>query len=122
MTPVVDAAPGAPGRHHTDMHARTRNIVERTIARFRCPLVHRVLHYKPDVAASIVNACVILHNICNKARLPEPTLEEEEAVREAEMQIHHSVGGDASHHNQALQQGQSTRTALIRRLMAVREA
>ncbi|KAF9422083.1 hypothetical protein HW555_002104 [Spodoptera exigua] len=74
MTPVTDVTSDTPEAHYTSVHVRTRNIVERTIgllkARFRCLLVHRVLHYSPPVAASIVNACVVLHNICNGANIP----------------------------------------------------
>ncbi|KAL0868265.1 hypothetical protein ABMA27_007796 [Loxostege sticticalis] len=65
LTPVVDASPGTPEGYYTDLHVRARKTIERTIgllkARFRCLLAHRVLYYKPVTAASIVNACVILH-------------------------------------------------------------
>ena len=124
MTPILDAAPDTPERHYTDMHIRARNTVERTIgllkARFRCLLVHRVLHYKPEVAASIVNACVILHNICNRAQLPVPELTDAEVHQEAQMQHNYVDVADGSQHN--LQQGTSTRARLVHRLWAAREA
>lgn len=53
-----------------------RCAVERCIgllkARFRCLLRHRVLEYAPEKAGRIVNACAILHNMCVKARVPDP--------------------------------------------------
>lgn len=32
--------------------------------RFRCLLKHRVLHYTPQMACKITNACAVLHNMC----------------------------------------------------------
>ncbi|XP_060809927.1 putative nuclease HARBI1 [Amyelois transitella] len=73
MTPIMDAAAGSPEEHYTKMHVTARNTVERTIGalknRWRCLLGHRVLHYHPDVAAKIINACCVLHNMCNRAHL-----------------------------------------------------
>lgn len=40
--------------------------------RFRCCLKHRVLHYAPEYASQIVNACVVLHNLCIEHNVPEP--------------------------------------------------
>lgn len=31
---------------------------------------HRVLHYAPEKASSIINACTVLHNICISNNLP----------------------------------------------------
>lgn len=45
--------------------------------RFRCLLKHRVLHYLPLRASSIINSCVILHNMCLEANIPEPVNEEQ---------------------------------------------
>ncbi|KAH1028502.1 hypothetical protein HUJ05_001857, partial [Dendroctonus ponderosae] len=39
--------------------------------RFRCLLKHRVLHYRPDRAGKIINACVVLHNMCVKTNMSE---------------------------------------------------
>lgn len=47
---------------------------------WRCLLKHRVLHYAPDIAANIVNACVVLHNMCLEYNIPEPNLDEVENV------------------------------------------
>ena len=82
MTPILGAAENTPEAHYNKVHGTARNSVERTIGilkgRFRCLLVHRVLHYHPDIVAKIVVACSVLHNICNRAGLPAPALSEEE--------------------------------------------
>lgn len=68
MTPILDAPEGTPEDYYTKLHCSARNTVERTIGvlknRWRCLLKHRVLHYHPDVAAKIINACCVLHNMC----------------------------------------------------------
>nr|CAI5851449.1 unnamed protein product [Callosobruchus analis] len=46
--------------------------------RFWCLLKHCVLHYSPRVAATIVNACVVLHNMCIIATVLEPQEDDEE--------------------------------------------
>ncbi|XP_073967321.1 uncharacterized protein [Choristoneura fumiferana] len=73
MTPITNAAEDSPESHYTNIHVRARNVVERTLGvlktRFRCISGHRVLN-SPEVAGSIINACAILHNICNTANLP----------------------------------------------------
>ncbi|XP_063838174.1 putative nuclease HARBI1 [Ostrinia nubilalis] len=79
MTPILQAAPDSPEAHYTDLHCSTRNTVERCIgvlkARWRCLLAHRTLHYDPVKAGKIVNACIVLHNMCNRARIEVPTLD-----------------------------------------------
>lgn len=39
---------------------------------FRCLLKHRVLHYHPEKATKIINACTVLHNICIINNIPLP--------------------------------------------------
>lgn len=67
---------GTPEDHFNNVHMSARNTIERTFGvlkqRFRCLLKHRVLHYAPPKAASIINACVILHNIAINEGLPLP--------------------------------------------------
>ncbi|XP_052741355.1 putative nuclease HARBI1 [Bicyclus anynana] len=113
MTPIVNALPDTPEKHYTDLQIRTRNVIERTIgllkARFRCLLVHRVLHYQPRVAASIVNTCVILHNICNKANMPVSTLSNEDVLQEAQMQLSLTNNEHTVNNNQGLQFGVNCR-------------
>ncbi|CAI6356645.1 unnamed protein product [Macrosiphum euphorbiae] len=52
----------------------TRRIIERCNGvlkmRFRCLLKDRILHYKPEKASSIINACVVLHNMCISNNVP----------------------------------------------------
>lgn len=125
MTPILDAAPGTPEAFYTDLHVHARNIVERTIgllkARFRCLLVHRVLHYAPDVAGCIVNACVILHNICNSANVPVPQLSNEDMVQENQSQQQEHDGREQPRgNNLALQLGHITRSSLVQRLWETR--
>lgn len=73
MTPMVNAAPGTPQYVYTEAHVRARNCVERCIGvlkgRFRCLLLERKLRYSPEKVGNIINACTILHNICNEGNV-----------------------------------------------------
>lgn len=77
VTPFRSAGEGSSESRFNYIHARTRNIVERTIGvlknRFRCILGARQLHYSPDMAAKITSVCAALHNICiyYKTDIPE---------------------------------------------------
>ncbi|XP_053691006.1 putative nuclease HARBI1 [Sabethes cyaneus] len=61
-----------------EIHARARIVVERTRAAlkntFHCLLGPRMLYYKPEKAAQIINACIALHNlrIKHNMQLDEP--------------------------------------------------
>lgn len=81
LTPILNPQPGGEERYNEKV-CSVRNTIERCNGvlknRFRCLLKHRVLHYSPTVAAKIVNSCVVLHNMCIAAGIPEP--EEEENV------------------------------------------
>ncbi|KAF9411328.1 hypothetical protein HW555_009828 [Spodoptera exigua] len=74
MVPCSNPGPGSKEEYYNDLHATARNTAERTIGilkgRFRCLLVHRVLHYDPEMVGKIIKACCVLHNICNQARVP----------------------------------------------------
>nr|CAI5838024.1 unnamed protein product [Callosobruchus analis] len=63
------------------MHCLPRNTVERCIgvlkARWRCLLLQRVLYYDHHMA-KIINPCAVLHNFCNRNRLPAPEVPAEE--------------------------------------------
>lgn len=37
---------------------------------YRCLLKDRTLHYKPEKASSIINACIVLHNMCITNNIP----------------------------------------------------
>ncbi|XP_045767780.1 putative nuclease HARBI1 [Maniola jurtina] len=90
MTPILRTAPDSPESNYTDNHTSTRNTVERCIgvlkARWRCLLAHRTLHYDPIKAGKIVNACIVLHNMCNNARLDVPALDEYDRRRDGQRQ------------------------------------
>lgn len=43
---------------------------------WRCLLKHQVLHYEPDMAGLIVNACVVLHNMTIDHNIQEPDINE----------------------------------------------
>lgn len=127
MTPILDAEPNSPEAYYTECHVQTRNIIERCIgvlkARFRCLLVHRTLHYQPQMAGFITNACVILHNICNAANLPITELSADEERQEAFMQpsVEH-LAEPSNRQNQELQIGIATRRDLVTRLWDLRQA
>lgn len=67
---------GTPEFEFNQRLKHTRSLIERCIGllkmRFRCLLKHRVLHYTPEKAGQIINACVVLHNICVENNMPEP--------------------------------------------------
>ncbi|XP_026820365.1 putative nuclease HARBI1 [Rhopalosiphum maidis] len=52
----------------------TRCIIERCNGvlkmRFRCLLKDRILHYKPEKVSSLINACVVLYNMCIANNVP----------------------------------------------------
>ncbi|RVE51570.1 hypothetical protein evm_003702 [Chilo suppressalis] len=64
---------GSPEDHYTNSHVQTRNVIERCFGvlktRFRCLLAHRTMHYTPEKAGKIVNACVVLHNLICDSRI-----------------------------------------------------
>lgn len=91
LTPIVETEPDSPQRYYTEVHCRVRNTVERCIgvlkSRWRCLLVDRKLHYHPTTAGLITNACAVLHNISNAARLPVESLTLHEEQNERESQV-----------------------------------
>lgn len=89
MVPHSNPETGTPESHYNNLHSSARNSVERTIGllkgRFRCLLVHRVLHYDPITVGKIVIACCVLHNMCNRAGLPAPKLDEYDLDEESRL-------------------------------------
>ncbi|CAG4959011.1 unnamed protein product [Colias eurytheme] len=117
MTPILDTVPDSPEAHYTNLHVRARNTIERTIgllkAQFRCLLVHRVMHYSPEAAGSIVNACVILHNICNKPNICMEQVSDEELPQEVQLDPYVDDVERSASNNLALKEGVATRNALV---------
>lgn len=77
MTPLENnPLPGTPEDRFQNSFTSIRCLIERCNGklknRFRCLLKHRVLHYNPEFAGHIVNACVVLHNMCTEHNVPEP--------------------------------------------------
>lgn len=74
MVPCSNPEPGSSEEYYNDLYATARNTAKRTIGilkgRFRCLLVHRVLHYDAEMVGKIIKACCVLHNICNQAGVP----------------------------------------------------
>jgi hypothetical protein len=79
VTPVPQQ--DTPEHRYNEVIKQIRSLIERCNgllkARFRCCLKHRVLHYTPEMAGKIVNACVVLHNLCVDYNIPPPEGEEE---------------------------------------------
>ncbi|KAK3932951.1 Putative nuclease, partial [Frankliniella fusca] len=74
--PILNAEPGTPEDRYTKRHCQARNRVERCIGvmknRWRCLLNDRTLHYSPQKAGEIVNACAVLHNFLKQHNVPDP--------------------------------------------------
>ncbi|CAH2100522.1 unnamed protein product [Euphydryas editha] len=116
---VPNAEESTPAAYYNKLHATARNTVVRAIGRlkgrFRCLLMHRVLHYHPDVVAKIVVARCVLHNICNRAGLPAPALNEYENQEELHFQtaVHTQAAPRHDTISQEAVMGQSSRHDLI---------
>ncbi|KAL4720305.1 hypothetical protein ACJJTC_013559 [Scirpophaga incertulas] len=86
-------------------------------------IIHRKLHYSPKVAAKIVNACCVLHNIAHRTHVPYKPLTAEEAAQEREFTEGASRPTQQTDRRRSLsdlQLGHARRLALIRRLWADR--
>lgn len=83
LTPLNgDYNPGTPEYNYNRGHKNTRAKIECCNGvlknRFRCLLQYRTLHSSPARACKIINACVVLHNMCIKNKIPEPEGEHNE--------------------------------------------
>lgn len=76
LTPHTDAQEGTPEYHYSRIFRKIHCLIERTNGllkmRFRCLLKHRFLHYTPEKASRIINACCVLHNMCITQNVPAP--------------------------------------------------
>lgn len=119
LTPVENAAPNTPAFRYNMGHRRTRCTIERCNGvlktRFRCLLKHRVLHYHPHKAGLIINACVVLHNLCIINNVPEVELDPEEefdfGIYENIANVHEDINNRI---NPELRAGRNRRDQLIR--------
>jgi len=120
LTPYPDAQPGTQEAFFNQRHSSTRNTVERCIGvlkkRFRCLLRYRTLEYTPEKAGEIINACAVLHNMCIRANVPDPS-ELDEAIMNmedniGEIEVHPIAEGRA-----IFNEGQRTRNRLAARLI-----
>ncbi|XP_053975576.1 putative nuclease HARBI1 [Hylaeus volcanicus] len=93
LTPINDTRPGTPEAVYSDCLKKARSLIERYNGilklRFRCLLKHKVLHYNPNTASKIINACVVLHNMCIQNGLPAPQQDEEK--NEVDLGIYNHV-------------------------------
>lgn len=80
--------------------------------RFRCLLKHRVLHYTPERATKIINACVVLHNLCIDYNIPDPVNEEEDLL---DFGVYNpaNIRVNVNRVNPALEAGKRQRDSLI---------
>lgn len=74
LTPIINAEVDSPEERYNRRQLSCRALIERCNGllkmRFRCLLKHRVLHYTPQMACKIINACALLHNICIENNIP----------------------------------------------------
>lgn len=91
MTPYRSPDEGSNHSNFNIVHAKTRNIIERTIGvlknRFRCLLGARQLHYTPQKASKIVNVCAALHNICLHYKSDPPVFDPAEPENSSNLDI-----------------------------------
>ncbi|XP_024867004.1 putative nuclease HARBI1 [Temnothorax curvispinosus] len=87
LKPILNAPMGSPEFRYTQHITTARCAVERCIGilkgRWRCLRKERALHYQPEFAAHIVNACCVLHNIAVKWRIPPNEIYLEDIDQEA---------------------------------------
>lgn len=79
LTPIVDPDEHSPQYIYNMSLKKVRCSIERCNgvlkSRFRCLIKDRVLHYTPNKATKIINACTVLHNMCIN-ELEHPNIDE----------------------------------------------
>lgn len=85
LTPLdIHTVPNTPEHKYNLAHKNTRCKIEccngLLKAKFRCLLKQRTLHYSPSFACKIINACVVLHNMCIEYRVPDPEPEGDDNI------------------------------------------
>ncbi|CAN7941549.1 unnamed protein product [Ixodes hexagonus] len=124
MTPVPGRpAATTPAGRYNKAHASMRAVVERCIgllkSRFRCLQRYRALWHHPTVAATIVAACAVLHNICISSGEPEPEPSSDDESESSSDEDDDDEGSDAAQDRRAVQsrrlyqQGKVVRDRLV---------
>ncbi|KAF0748506.1 putative nuclease HARBI1 isoform X1 [Aphis craccivora] len=112
ITPITNPNNEAEEYFNTAQMA-CRSIIERCNGvlkqRFRCLIKDRTLHYKPEKSSAIINACVVLHNICVSFKVPE--INEEIGDFDKGM---YQVAADLNHRNRDLILGRQQRDKIVR--------
>lgn len=109
---------------YNNKHKSIRSLIERCNGvlkmRFRCLLKHRVLHYAPEKASKIVNACVLLHNLCIEHNIPEPDeIEDFGNLGMYEPEFDNPVNPEGIRINPELAAGRRLRLSIIRNLEGI---
>ncbi|XP_026745433.1 putative nuclease HARBI1 [Trichoplusia ni] len=119
MTPILNCEPGSQEDTYTRRHVQARSRIERCFgllkARWRCMLRHRVLHYHPEMASKITNACCVLHNIALHASIPPPSDMPAGSLEGSEDDaVHHSTS--INDNQNELIRGRAMRSRLVSRM------
>ncbi|XP_017477939.1 PREDICTED: putative nuclease HARBI1 isoform X1 [Rhagoletis zephyria] len=99
MTPFRNTVDGSPQRNYNKIYAKARNSIERTIgvlkSKFRCSA--RGLHYAPEKAMQIVNACCALHNNSQhfKVQFPDTILSTDNQQESTPVENNSASNGEA---------------------------
>lgn len=76
MTPYLEVHQDSAQASYNSKHMAARLGIENTFGRlknrWRCLCKDRVLHYKPEKCAQIIQACCVLHNIALNYDVQEP--------------------------------------------------
>ncbi|KAJ1518908.1 hypothetical protein ONE63_011480 [Megalurothrips usitatus] len=115
--PILDAAEGSREANFTTAHMITRSSVERAIghlkSRFRCLNKHRTLHFDPEKSGKIVNACVVLHNMCVAANDLDELEDEDDPEEIYENRNAPVAAGPVLNEARALRANLVNRTAVV---------
>ncbi|KAK5648021.1 hypothetical protein RI129_002913 [Pyrocoelia pectoralis] len=119
QTPIRNPEPGAQEDAFNTAFKSCRTTIERCNGllkmRFRCLLKHRVLHYTPNVASKIINACTILHNMCIANNIPDPANEEGDELLDFGVIMEENIlHNERRERNAELENGRQLQQQLVR--------
>lgn len=84
LTVANDDETNSPEERFNNTFKKIRATIERCNGvlkmRFRCLSKQRVLHYTPEKATKIINACVVLHNMCIQSNFDLPHYLEDQDI------------------------------------------